>query len=375
MSDGTSKRLILAHDRFLFRGGGEHFALEFCRTFGADLLTGCIDESIWSPEELREIHTVSLMRNFRKSGLRTLGYLLGFGLRARQVSKYDIAVYSGIHAPIAVLANAASRNILYCHTPPRLIYDQAEHFSEKFRQSSPRPMFVEPAVLVARRVYLATLRKFYERAVSRMDTIVANSFNIQRRIRKYLGIESQVVYPPCDIIEYRWESQEDYYLSTARIESLKRVHLIAQAFRRLPHLKLIIASSGSDAPRVREIIDSAPNIHMTGWVDQETMQRLVGRCIATIYIPVEEDFGISPVESMAAGKPVIGVAEGGLLETVIDGETGVLLPSPASVEGLIDAVERLDARRAKSMRGACRVRARLFSREVFRQRMQKILVG
>ncbi len=298
-----------------------------------------------------------------------------FGLLARRISKFDIAVYSGHHAPAALLANGASRNILYCHTPPRHIYDQAEFFErEEFRHYHRSP-FVLPVSRAVRRVSQAIFRKIYEHALSRMDTIVANSRNVQRRIREFLGIDSQVVFPPCDVIKNRWESQEGYYLSTARGVSIKRVSMIAQAFRRLPQRKLIIASSGSDVPRVRQIIDGAQNISMTGWVDQATMWRLISRCIATIYIPVDEDFGMSPVESMAAGKPVIGVAEGGLLETVIDGETGLLLSSSLGVEDLIDAIESLDASRAKSMRSACQERAQLFSQEIFRQRMGEMLEG
>ncbi len=103
------------------------------------------------------------------------------------------------------------------------------------------------------------------------------------------------------------------------------------------------------------------------------MERLVGDAIATIYIPREEDFGISAVESMAAGKPVIGVAEGGLLETVTHQQTGILLLPPPSVDALIDAVREMTPERALQMRAACEQSAKAFHSDIFLAKMKNLL--
>jgi glycosyltransferase involved in cell wall biosynthesis len=97
---------------------------------------------------------------------------------------------------------------------------------------------------------------------------------------------------------------------------------------------------------------------------------LVGNCIATIYIPIDEDFGMSPVESMAAGKPVVGVSEGGVLETVINGQTGVLMQNRLRIADVIDGVRRLDAKTALRMRPVCEGRAEVFSKARFSQRLK-----
>jgi len=99
---------------------------------------------------------------------------------------------------------------------------------------------------------------------------------------------------------------------------------------------------------------------------------LIGKAIATIYIPIEEDFGMSPVESMAAGKPVIGVAEGGLLETVVNGETGVLIEN-VSVDAVVEAVFVMSKDKALTMRAACENRAQLFRTEVFLEKMREVV--
>jgi glycosyltransferase involved in cell wall biosynthesis len=117
----------------------------------------------------------------------------------------------------------------------------------------------------------------------------------------------------------------------------------------------------------------APNIQFVGWTSDAELADWVGRARATLYVPVDEDFGMSPVESMAAGKPGIGVAEGGLLETVLDGQTGVLLSPALGVAALCAAVESMTAERAREMRAACEARAQVFRSEVFEARIRALL--
>jgi glycosyltransferase involved in cell wall biosynthesis len=137
--------------------------------------------------------------------------------------------------------------------------------------------------------------------------------------------------------------------------------------------KLVVASGGSELPFLQSLAQGFDNIIFTGWLEESTLRTLIGKAIATLYLPINEDFGMSPVESMAAGKPVIGVAEGGLLETVRHGETGTLLLVPLSLESLIDAILQMTPRQARQMREACSHRAALFSREIFRDKMLSVV--
>jgi len=138
--------------------------------------------------------------------------------------------------------------------------------------------------------------------------------------------------------------------------------------------------------------EGSPNIEVLGWVNDETLCDLMGRCISTIYIPRHEDFGISPVESMAAGKPVIGVQEGALFETVGEGpgagsreqgagrgsmitDCGVLVPRDPGINDIVEAVEWMTPERAFGMRRACEARASRFDTNVFLQKMRDVIEG
>jgi len=182
-----------------------------------------------------------------------------------------------------------------------------------------------------------------------------------------------VVYPPCETEHFIWQGQEDFYLSTARLDSLKRVDLIVKAFIKMPGKKLVVTSGGPELGKLKRLACDASNVSFTGWVGEGELQRLVGNSIATIYVPKEEDFGMSPVESMSAGKPVIGVAEGGLLETVVDKETGFLLRPDPREEDIIGAIRKMDGSMALEMRGACEERAQQFDVKIFIEKMRNVM--
>jgi glycosyltransferase involved in cell wall biosynthesis len=206
-----------------------------------------------------------------------------------------------------------------------------------------------------------------------MHVVVANSKNVQSRLKTYLGRDSVVIYPPCRTDGFCWGEPQGYYLSTGRLTPLKRVGAIIDAFLKMPGKRLVVASGGEEEAELRARAAASSNIIFTGWNDEEQLRSLMAGAIATIYVPVNEDFGMSPVESMAAGKPVIGVAEGGLLETVVHEQTGFLVRSGFCADDLAEAVEWMGQARARDMRAACEARAQLFSRENSLRAMRAIV--
>jgi len=276
---------------------------------------------------------------------------------------YDEAIYSGFYAPMAVFNHGGQRNLYYCHTPPRFIYDQRDFYLSVI------PFWQRPILLGL----ISYMKPRYERAIALMDEIIANSENVRQRLSRYLGCKAIVVYPPCETEHFIWQGQEDFYLSTARLDSLKRVDLIVKAFIKMPGKKLVVTSGGPELGKLKRLACDASNVSFTGWVGEGELQRLVGNSIATIYVPKEEDFGMSPVESMSAGKPVIGVAEGGLLETVVDKETGFLLRPDPREEDIIGAIRKMDGAMALEMRGACEERAQQFDVKIFIEKMRNVM--
>lgn len=281
--------------------------------------------------------------------------LISFLLLGRRLPTAKNAIYSGIFAVLAAPAHSSRRRICYCHTTPQFAYGQQEKYR---RLVSPflRPFFT---------CLVALYRWAYRRAMGRMDLIITNSRHIQQRIHKDLQMESRVIFPPIDVDLFKWIDQSDFYLSLGRLEPRKRVDLVVKAFLHMPDKKLIVASGGSQLEMIKQIAAGAPNISVLGWVDDRRLADLVGRAIACLYLPVNEDFGMSAVEAMAAGKPVIAVNEGGLAETVIDGTTGYLLPPSFEVKDICEAVRTLDNKAALEMRSACESRSRSFSRASF----------
>ncbi|HIF02907.1 MAG TPA: glycosyltransferase, partial [Nitrospinaceae bacterium] len=164
-----------------------------------------------------------------------------------------------------------------------------------------------------------------------------------------------------------------YYLSTARLAPYKRVDIIIKAFSKLPKKRLIVSSTGPDEKYLKQLAKGFDNIQFRGDVNEHELQQLIGNSISTIYIPQDEDFGMSPVESMSAGKPVIGVSEGGLLETVVHTKTGWLTSPDPSPEELIRAIKEMTPGQALSMRDTCEKRADIFCTNNFIKNMREII--
>lgn len=354
---------LIFHDMFLNPDGGGKVAVTLARVLNARLMTGHLDAGAFPDGWFGGRVPVSLQayymapRWLRFSRILQMQYALS--RLPRLAPRFTI--FSG---SLSLLAHKriAGPKTLYCHIPPRLLYDQQRFYLKQV------PWYQVPAMMGLMRWY----RTCYEAAVRDMDLIIANSRNVQRRIKHYLGRESVIVYPPCDIDAFEWQGQGDYYLSTARLDSLKRVDMVVKAFLQMPGKKLVVVSGGSEWDRIRHLAAGAPNITVCGWVDGPELRRLVENCIATIYIPKDEDFGMSPVESMAAGKPVIGVAEGGLLETLIHNQTGILLAADFTPADLQSAVGAMTRQKALSMRRACEEQAQQFSRERFLKQINQI---
>jgi glycosyltransferase involved in cell wall biosynthesis len=368
----VTRPIAFAYDFLAVPGGAERLALHLGAAADVDLVAGYVDRDAFPPSALPSDACRTLTSPTGAYGWHALKALWAFHSRGALLRDYEAVVFSGFYAPEAVRFRTGRRNLYYCHTPPRFAYDLEDWFT---RRASP---LQRPAM----RALVALIRARYEKAMRQMDRVAANSANVRRRLKKYLGIgDAPVIHPPVETRAFRWLGQDGYYLSTARLEPYKRVDLIVRAFMQMPHRRLVVASGGSQLEPLRRLAAGHENIRFTGWQTDERLRELTGRCIATLYLPIDEDFGISPVESMAAGKPVIGVAEGGLLETVLPELTGHLiaprrLSDPGDAIGAIRAaVERLDAARALQMRCACEARAAQFDAAVFDRRFREFLDG
>ncbi len=360
-------KILIIQDRFQFRGGGERLVLDLAKSLNADILT-----EYWTKEtfDRSEAPGKIFVLDEGEAPMIVWRYFRAqwnFWWKTRKIiSAYDVVIFSGNNClSAALIPLPKQKRIYYCHTPVRYVYDLLAHR----RQEEPSP--------VKRFFYYDLgkwlIRTIYNLGLSRMPTIVTNSQAVHDRLKTYCQRESHIVYPPVRTDLFTWISQEPYYLSFARLDPLKRIDRIVKAFQQMPTRKLVIASSGPCEKELREMAKDYPNITILGRVEDAKLKELVGSCVATIYIPINEDFGMSPLEGMSAGKPCIGVDEGGLRETIIPGKTGALIPKACEIEDLVSAVEQLTPEVALPMRADCEAQAKKFDVKVFAEKMRALV--
>jgi len=358
------RKILILHDRFLFRGGGERLALDMARGLRADIATGMWDDVQSFPRSDAPHKLIVLGRLMNVPALRYLYLLVLFLFKTGFVNEYDVVIFSGNNSIAAV--NRVAKHIpkiFYCHTPVRHAYDLRAYYMSR------APWWFRPVLALL----IAASRAVYQVSFRQMDVVVTNSQNTRGRLTQYLNCDAQVIYPPIRIDKFRWRGQKQYYMNVGRVDRLKRVADMVLAFQKMPDKHLIVVSGGDELERVRELARGFPNIAIKGWVTDDELYELVGNCVATLYLPINEDAGMAQLEGMAAGKPCISVNEGGMKESVIDGKTGFMIPSNYTIDDIVSAVHRMTPEMALSMKDACVATAKQFSYEVFVGKMREVV--
>jgi lipopolysaccharide/colanic/teichoic acid biosynthesis glycosyltransferase/glycosyltransferase involved in cell wall biosynthesis len=333
-------RVALVHDWLTGMRGGERVLAELCRLFpGATLFTllhrrGSVDPLI----EARPIRTSflgalpSIERHYRY--WLPLYPLAAWSL---DLEGFDLVLSSSHAAAKAVRTPAGSLHVCYCHTPMRYIWDaQPDYFGYGDRLGARR---------TALRLATGPLRAWDRRSAGRVDHFIANSEHVRRRIAACYGRAAEVIYPPVATdfftpVPGAPPEPADFYLVVSALVPAKRLDLAIDAFGHSGR-PLVVAGSGPDAAALRR--RARPNVRFLGFVPDEELRRLYRSCRALV-LPGREDFGITAVEAQACGRPVIAHAAGGALESVLDGETGILFEGQTTAD-LEAAVARLESTR------------------------------
>ncbi|NOZ81327.1 MAG: glycosyltransferase family 4 protein, partial [DPANN group archaeon] len=289
-------RLAIFHDHLGSIGGGEKLVIELAKAFHADIITTELNE-----ENLERI-IPKKDRNFRVIDIGPIVQIpmlkqvhSSWKMHRASFSGYDAYIMSGNWSIFACRKHHP--NLHYIHTPPRMFYDSKEEF-------------YRIAPWWGRWVFLLWVKLhawFLERQLPYVDKAVANSKNVQRRIRKYFHMSSVVVYPP--IRQYAFRKYGDFWLSVNRFYPHKRLELQIEAFRRLPEEKLVIVGGYMRGDHARhyyaKLTKSLPsNVTLAGEVTEKKLAELYGTCKGFITTAKDEDFGMTVLEAMSAGKPV-----------------------------------------------------------------------
>lgn len=353
-------KTLIFHDHMSCIGGAERASLTLARELGADIAACDLDKDAVCLMGFDDIDIMNLGTTSNASPLRQIRASIRFSRSF--FPGYDIYVFCGSYSHHASLRHKP--NIWYCHSPARAFYDLRKYHARR----------IGPINSVPFGIWVFIHGFFYRRAVAHVQETVANSHNIRHRIKKHLGTDSKVIYPPVDTKRYKRGPSGDYWLSVNRIYPEKRVDLQIEAFRRMPQERLLIvgSSTGKASPSEYEksLMKNLPeNVTMKGSICDTELIDLYAGCRGFITTAMDEDFGLTPVEAMASGKPVIATAEGGHLETVTD-ETGALIE--ASQDALIRAVNDIGPK-AANFEKACLENSKRFDTKAFVKAFKAII--
>jgi glycosyltransferase involved in cell wall biosynthesis len=358
--DGPDGSAIV-HEYFIQDGGAERCAIEFARLLpSAEVYTTFFDATRFGDRLAgKRVRTwliqrlVGPTRHFRS--LLPL-YPLYFSLL--RIPRASLVISSSIAFTKAVRVAPGAVHVSYVYTPMRYAWDLHTYLEGS--------SYSRPSRLAARTIR-PILQRWDRRTGRRPDVVVAISRTVQERIRQRWGRGSELIYPPVDVGEIPATGEDEgFYLVAARFLAYRRIDLAVAACARLDR-PLVVVGDGPERASLEAL--AGPSVQFVGHVDRARLVRYFQTCRAYI-VPGVEDFGIAPVEAMAAGKPVIALGQGGAAETVIDGETGLHV-AESTVEAFAAAIAHSEEIAWDPVR--IRARAQDFDRSVFVARWRQLI--
>lgn len=346
-------------------GGAERVGLILARELKADVYSTNIDREKIKKMGFRNLSLISIGSIPTNPPFRQQLALWKFS-RLQLKKKYDYYIIDGDWAMSGALHHAPT--LWYVHSPIREIWDLYE-----YTRKNTVPWFGKP-VFDLWVTYNRALNRKYVRSVGRL---ACNSLTTQDRVQKYLHREAVVIPPPVDTKKYYYRKHKGYWLSVSRLITHKRIEMQLKAFKKLPHEHLIIVGCYEQSFHFQKYMKflkkiQPQNVTFLHWIDENKMHDLYAHCKGFITTSKEEDFGLTAVEAMASGKPVIAPREGGYKESVLDGKTGILID--AMNETTLAIAIKKSLPRLEEYKNACLQQARMYDTSLFIEKIKKELV-
>ncbi|MFH1769587.1 MAG: glycosyltransferase [Parcubacteria group bacterium] len=310
-------KIALVHDWLLGMGGADRVLKALHKIFPqAPIYTlffnPCFTRDFLPEADIRATH---LQKNFRpgKKPSRMLPYLPS-AIESLDFSEYDLVISSSTAYSKGLILKPKTMHISYCYSPTRQVWDR---FAEGIQE---RSALMKIFTALSQHI----LRLWDSKAATRVDHFIAISKNVQKRIKKYYHRDSRMVYPPVDIASRAAPEHKVFYLIVSRLYKHKNVDIAVKAFNKLGWPLVIIG----DGPEYRKLKSLAePNVTLMGYQDDKVVAEHYRNCIAFI-MPQEEDFGLTPIEAMSYGKPVVALKAGGAVEYIDEGINGIFFEDP-----------------------------------------------
>lgn len=352
-------------------GGAEMVTLFLARGLNADIYTTNIDK-----EKIIKMGFEDIMPRIKSLGKIPLNAPFRHQSSFRKFrnlnlkNKYDFYIISGDWAMSGAVNNKP--NIWYIHSPLNELWEFKNYIKKNLLSFWKKPLFD---------IWVSINRKLTLKYSKSVDIWICNSLNTKNRIRKYYGKEAKIINPPIDSSKYEYHEPKNYWLSVNRLFSNKRIDIQMKAFSKLPEEKLIIIGSfekgAKQFEKYKKYIEKIKpkNVEILSWVDHKTLKKLYSECKGFITTSKDEDFGMTPVEAMASGKPVIAPNEGGYKETVINHKTGIIIDNIDSdklAKEITNMSKELKSnKRRQKYKKACQEQAKKFDVKIFITKIKK----
>ena len=357
----------LIHDWYYINGGAEKVIHSFNNIWN-DLDLYALVDFLNDKDRRYILNGKSVNTSFiqrlptAKSNHRKFLQLFPYAIEQFDLREYDLILSSSASIAKGVLTNHNQLHICYCHSPMRYAWDL---YHQYLNESS----FGFFKRTYAKKV-LHKVRMWDVINTNRVDVFVANSNYIKGRIKKIYNRDAKVIYPPVNVKNLVLEkNKEDYYFTASRMVPYKKMDLIVRAFNNMPDKQLIVAGDGPEYKKIKSIAKS--NIKLLGFLEENKLKEYISRAQAFVFA-AEEDFGIIPVEAQACGTPVIAYNKGGLRETVLDMETGILFNNQTE-KSINDAVKKFET--LKFDYDAIRKNSLRFSKERFEKEIKDFVTS
>jgi glycosyltransferase involved in cell wall biosynthesis len=355
-------RVALVHYWLVNQRGGEAVLAALCKLFPeADIFTLFYDPDKTNPIIRSHKITASFLNPLRRH-YQALLPLMPMALESFDLRDYDLVISSESGPAKGVLVSSGARHICYCHTPMRYLWELYPDYLNRWTVSR-----LKRALMIPVSNYL---RLWDYASASRVDEFIANSENVKRRIHRCYRRPADVIYPPVAVESFYWKPPQGYYLIVSELASYKRLDIPVRAFSANGR-RLKIVGSGPLYRHLKRM--AASNVEFCGRVSAQEIRDLYASSRALL-LPGEEDFGITPVEAMASGKPIIAWGRGGVVETaaIAGPQSAFLYPEP-TVESLQEAIQRFEPLEADVPAPILQSAAARFSEAEFLRRFSRVV--
>jgi len=359
MNSLKNLKIAIVYDRVNKWGGAERVLLALNNLFpNAPLYTSVYNPktAIWA-KAFPRIHTSFLQKiHFARKWHQGFGWLMPLIFESFDFSGYDLVISVTSEAAKGIITKPTTIHVCYMLTPTRYLWSHYDLY------------FKNPILKLISKPVVNYLKKWDKIASLRPDKIIAISTEVKDRIRKYYGLESEIIFPPVNQdIKNLSSDIGKYYLYVGRLEVYKRVELLVEVFNRFKK-KLIIVGDGGDYKKLRKI--AGKNISFVRNINDVSLWEYY-RGAKALVVPQEEDFGLVSVEAQSCGTPVIAYGKGGSLNSVIDGKTGILFGSQ-SCEAMQSAIAKFE--KISFNHKYIRENAKRFAQHRFERQLQEALV-